>query len=153
MIKRTRFSHYRLKRAASVIKHLEPGRWPSYNFAAMSSRIFSQSVTWQHSFAAVLGLVLLLSGVLPGLHHHESSADIEATCHDPVSSTALHLEALELGSHELCGFCARTLSTSGLDRPMVALLDEVVVGEASGEPQLLPESPPRRYGACRAPPA
>ena len=134
------------------IKYLEPGRWPLYSLAAMSLRILFQSATWQQPLAAVVGLALLLSGVLPVLHDHESSAGREAACHGPVSENSFHLETLELGPNELCGFCARTFSATGLDRPMAAIVDEVGVGEASGEPQLLPESPPRRYGASRAPP-
>ncbi|MEM7356672.1 MAG: hypothetical protein AAF657_38000 [Acidobacteriota bacterium] len=117
----------------------------------MSPRILSQSATWKQSLAVTLGLALLLSVVLPALHDHESSADSEATCHSP-GSNFRHIEALEIGPHELCGFCGRTFSTTGLNRPVAAVLGQVVVGEASGEPQLLPQSPPRRYGACRAPP-
>ena len=118
----------------------------------MYLRSLSQNATWQQPLTAFLFLALLLSGVLPALHHHESSAGRDTACHGSVSATSLHLETLELGHHELCGFCARTFSTIGLDRPMPALVDEAGAGEASGEPQLLPQSPPRRYGACRAPP-
>ncbi|MDA8015999.1 MAG: hypothetical protein MPN21_01025 [Thermoanaerobaculia bacterium] len=118
----------------------------------MSRRILSQGATRQQFLAAVLGLALLLGGISPALHHHESSAHGDAACHGPVSVSSGHLETLELRPHELCGFCATTFAATGLDRPTATLVYEIVVAEESAEAQLLPKSPPRRYGACRAPP-
>ncbi|MEM7584149.1 MAG: hypothetical protein AAF560_12250 [Acidobacteriota bacterium] len=103
---------------------------------------------WQRSSAIATVLVVLLAGVLPALHHHED----EETCSAAGPSTASHLETLEPAHHELCGLCAKSMSSARLDPPLTELVEALVGEQVAENRRILPPAPTGRHGASRAPP-
>ncbi|MCG8458356.1 MAG: hypothetical protein MI919_18925 [Holophagales bacterium] len=96
--------------------------------------------------------MLLLTAVLPALHQHEAEGAEESHCQDRGPAAATHLETLELAHHEPCGLCTKTLSSTHLEQPRTALVDELAAESLPADRRILPPGPPGRHGESRAPP-
>ena len=102
--------------------------------------------------AVVLTLLWMIAGLAPGLHHHEAEVAGDAHCHDSGLTVSTLLETQEPAHHKACGLCAKTLTFSGFERPAATVADEAVTERASESSLLVPQGPPGRDGASRAPP-